>query len=487
MPVQLAAFMSYVHTDDAYGLLTQFRERLSAEVQVQTGHEFPIFQDRQDILWGQNWKQRIEESLDAVTFLIPIITPSFFNSQPCREEYERFVDRERKLNRNDLILPVYYVDSPLLNDPDRRLTDNVAETIVQRKYADWRDLRFEPFTNPQVCRTLAGLAVQVRDALERVSAAESKVVEKPLRRAGRRRAGTNKIPRADTQPDVTESSEVRQRPTAKTEPPTHVVDAMGQGEFLTIGEAVKKASPGDRILVRPGLYQEGLVMDKPLEIIGEGDLGDVVIQATGQDALLFKTTMGRVANLTLKQMGDGDWYGVDIAQGRLELEGCDITSQSLACVAIHDGADSRLRRNRIHDGKQSGVFVYDNGQGLLEDNEIVGNTFAGVQIKTGGNPTLRRNRIHDGKGSGVFVYDNGQGLLEDNEIVSNTNAGVAIKTGGNPTLRRNRINKNGFVAISVHDNGGGVFEDNDLRDNVGGPWNISDDSKSKVKSARNLE
>ncbi len=436
MAIEPAAFMSYVHTDDRYGHLTQFRERLSAEVQVQTGHEFPIFQDRQDILWGQNWKQRIEESLDAVTFLIPIITPSFFNSQPCRKEYERFVDRETKLHRNDLILPVYYVDSPLLNDGERRLTDAVAEAIVQRQYADWRDLRFEPFTNPQVCRTLAGLAVQVRDALERVSAAESKVVEKT-----RRRAGTNPISRVDTQPDVTESGEEVHRPTAKTEPPMHVVDAMGRGQFLTIGEAVRKASPGDRILVRPGLYQEGLVMDKPLEIIGEGNLGDVVIQATGQRALLFKTTMGRVANMMLKQMGGGDWYGVDIAQGRLELEGCDITSQSLACVAIHAGADSRLRRNRIHDGNQSGVFVYDNGQGLLEDNEIVGNS----------------------------------------------NAGVAIETGGNPTLRRNRINKNGHAAIWVHDKGGGVFEDNDLRDNVRGPWDISNNSKSKVKRARNLE
>lgn len=482
MAIEPAAFMSYVHTDDRYGHLTQFRERLSAEVQVQTGHEFPIFQDRQDILWGQNWKQRIEESLDAVTFLIHIITPSFFNSQPCRKEYERFVDREGKLNRNDLILPVYYVDSPLLNDAERRVTDDVAEEIAQRQYADWRDLRFEPFTNPQVSRTLAGLAVQVRDALERVSAAESKVVEKP-----RRRAATNPISRVDTQPDVTESGEEVHRPTAKTEPPMHVVDAMGRGQFLTIGEAVRKASPGDRILVRPGLYQEGLVMDKPLEIIGEGNLGDVVIQATGQRALLFKTTMGRVANMMLKQMGGGDWYGVDIAQGRLELEGCDITSQSLACVAIHAGADSRLRRNRIHDGNQSGVFVYDNGQGLLEDNEIVGNTHSGVQIKTGGNPTLRRNRIHDGKQSGVFVHNNGQGLLEDNEIVSNTGAGVAIRTGGNPTLRRNRINKNGHAAIWVHDKGGGVFEDNDLRDNVRGPWDISNNSKSKVKRARNLE
>ena len=30
--------------------------------------------------------------------------------------------------------------------------------------------------------------------------------------------------------------------------------------------------------------------------------------------------MGRVANLTLRQMGSGQWDGVDISQGRLDLE-----------------------------------------------------------------------------------------------------------------------------------------------------------------------
>jgi len=54
---QPVAFMSYVHFDDTHenGRLTQFRERLSAEVRMQTGEEFPIFQDRNDIRWGQNW------------------------------------------------------------------------------------------------------------------------------------------------------------------------------------------------------------------------------------------------------------------------------------------------------------------------------------------------------------------------------------------------------------------------------------------------
>ncbi|MGH9752498.1 MAG: right-handed parallel beta-helix repeat-containing protein [Blastocatellia bacterium] len=222
---------------------------------------------------------------------------------------------------------------------------------------------------------------------------------------------------------------------------TLVVDQLHRGDYTTITKAVKAARPGMRIIVRPGLYEEGLVIDKPLEIIGDGEVGEVVIRAVGKNVVLFKTNMGRISNLALRQEGGGEWFGVDITQGRLELEGCDISSQSLACVAIHGGADPRLRRNRIHDGKAGGVFVYENGQGLLEDNDIFGNAFAGVEIRT----------------------------------------------GGNPTVRKNRINRNADQAVYIHEKGHGMIEDNDLRDNAKGAWLIPSDNKGNVKRARNVE
>ncbi len=160
-----AAFLSYVHHDDKYGHISTLRERLGDEVRMAVGVEFPIFQDRNDIQWGQNWKTRLEESIDEVTFLIPVITPSFFNSKHCRDELKRFLEREQRLGRSDLILPVYFIDTPLLNDDELRAEDELAQAIASRQYADWRELRFEPFTNPQVGKTLERLARQIRDAL----------------------------------------------------------------------------------------------------------------------------------------------------------------------------------------------------------------------------------------------------------------------------------------------------------------------------------
>ena len=515
-----AAFMSYVRFNDQHddGQLSQFRERLGAEVRAQTGQEFAIFQDRNDIAWGQNWQRRIDEALDEVTLLLVIITPSLFGSSPCRGEVARFLDRERVLGRGDLILPVYYISARQLDDPSLREGDEMAEVLASRQFADWRELRFKPFTSPQVRKAIAQLASRMRDTFWQPSAAPA---ARPA--GGRQEAGS------------AEQAGAAGGVTAKAEPPTHVVDAFpGRGDFATVSAAIAAAKPGDRILVRPGLYEEALVVDKPLEILGDGAVSDIEIWARGAHVLAFKASIGRVANLTLRQAGgEGEWYGVDITQGRLDLEGCDISNRSGSCVVIRSGADPRLRRNKIHGGKRDGVYVYNGGLGTLEDNDITGNALAGVgidngadptlrrnqihdnkaggvfvldsgrgtledndissnarsgvQIATAGNPTLRGNQIHDNKQSGVYVFESGLGTLEDNDITGNAHAGVSIRSGGNPTVRANRINRNGSQAVWIYTGGLGVIEDNDLSGNPNGAWSIAKDCQANVTRARNKE
>jgi parallel beta-helix repeat protein len=225
------------------------------------------------------------------------------------------------------------------------------------------------------------------------------------------------------------------------EPLTVVVAARHHGDYKTISDALWGAKPGTRILVRPGLYREGIVIDKPVEIIGDGKQGDIMIEATGKDTILFKAAVGKVANLTLYQAGGGKWFGVNITQGRLELEDCNISSQSLTCVAIHGSAD----------------------------------------------PTLRRNLIYDSNSAGVLVSKCGKGTLEHNDIFDNAGVGVEIRDGCNPILRRNRISKNGSHGIRVWDGGGGIFEDNDLRGNAKGAWEIAPDCEARVQRKGNIE
>lgn len=162
-----AAFLSYVHSDDETGEITEFRRRLEHEVRVQTGRPFRIFQDRRDIQWGAAWQERIDSSLDDVTILIPIITPSYFLSGPCRDEFRRFRERERRLGRSDLILPVYYVTSDAVEDASGASRDEVAQVVAERQHVDWRDLRFEDLGTAGAARRMAEIAGHLKAAISR--------------------------------------------------------------------------------------------------------------------------------------------------------------------------------------------------------------------------------------------------------------------------------------------------------------------------------
>jgi hypothetical protein len=166
-----AAFLSYAHHDDEHehGSITAFRRALEGEVRSQTGRQdIRIFQDRDDIAWGDAWKERVDRSLDAVTFLIPVLTPSFLASAQCCRELRRFLEREQRLGRNDLILPVYWITAPALEDRRRRNGDELAGELASRQYADWRELRFHELGGGEARRALAALATRIRDTLDPV-------------------------------------------------------------------------------------------------------------------------------------------------------------------------------------------------------------------------------------------------------------------------------------------------------------------------------
>lgn len=451
---QPLAFMSYVHADDKHdnGRLSEFRERLAAELRMQTGAEFPIFQDRNDILWGNNWKERVEQGLESVTFLIPILTPSYFRSHACRDEFTQFITREQALGRNDLILPLYYVEVDLFSDPEKRKQDEMATVLAERQFADWREFRFEPWTSPEVGRALAQLAKQIRDAMGR-AAQEPPAAVAPARPAV--------VQEGSGGTHAKDSAAASTRSLAHNAPVTIVVDALHRGDYPTIGEAIAKSPAGARILVRPGYYPESIVVDKPLEIIGDGAREEIIVEVKDADVIAFQTTMGRISNLTIRQLGGDNWHAVDITQGRLEMENCDIQSLSLAAVGIRQGADPQLRRNRIHGSTLDGVLAYSGGRGTLEENEIFENTLSGVEI-TDADSVLRRNRIYRNEEAGIVVSETGRGLLEHNEVFENGASGIQVSDTANAIVRHNSVHDGRSGGILICDEAQATVEDNEV-------------------------
>lgn len=256
------------------------------------------------------------------------------------------------------------------------------------------------------------------------------------------------------------------------------------GNCKTISAAIKKAKAGDKILVKPGFYKEDLVIDKPLEIIGDGEVANIVVESKNADCIFMKTDKALVRGLSLRNRAER-CVAVNIPQGKLILEYCDITSDTDTCVRIHGSeAEGIISFCKIHDSKKNcGVMVYENGTGRIDKCEIFGNAWYGIAISEGGNPVVQNCKIYDNQHGGVY-FSGCTGRIDKCEIFGNDVAGILISKGGNPVFQNCTINKN-RKAVRMFNSGEGTIENCDLRDNAKGAWKIQ--SGCKVWGSGNKE
>ena len=222
------AFLSYAHADDDEGEVTRFVDRLKREIRQQLGRSFEVFRDRDDIQWGENWRRRIDESLDSVTFLIAILSPSFFQSEECLRELERFRQRERELRRDDLILPVVWIEPDELTEEGHQH----GSFLSQRQYTNWEDYRFHEPYPVEARQRIVTLARAVKASIRRAAPPERK--PEPGAEA---RAQPATPPKA--QPETP-----RSRPTKK---PPRSASREGVGVIDGIPDILWRAVPGGEV------------------------------------------------------------------------------------------------------------------------------------------------------------------------------------------------------------------------------------------------
>lgn len=307
------------------------------------------------------------------------------------------------------------------------------------------------------------------------------------------------------------------RQTAASAPPTLTVSLSGDGQYTAITEAARIAQPGTRILVRPGLYKENLVINKAVEIIGDGHMEQVVIESAGVPCVVIEGDGVVIRRLSLRARGvenSDNCFALEIASGQSVIEECGISSQASACISIHGPkTNAHIRRCKIHDGGNYGVWIWDNAEATLEDCEIYANDGAGVVISgdtmeearqmaeymsamsasglgaigallgeafdepessamAKAVPVIRRCSIHSGKGHGMWVHYRAAANIEGCHISNNAMAGVWINQESEASIRDCFINENDWEAVRVTEASVAAVEGCDLRANRGGAWAI---------------
>lgn len=163
-------FWSYVHADDEADdkRITNLARRLISCYGLTTGRKLELFVDRESIIWGEAWRERIDNAIAGTTFFFPIITPRYFDSQECRRELLKFVSESRRRGVERLLLPIYYIEVEAL---EHEPSDEVMAIVAKRQWEDVKDIRLveESSAGHRVAvNRLAKTAADISDELARV-------------------------------------------------------------------------------------------------------------------------------------------------------------------------------------------------------------------------------------------------------------------------------------------------------------------------------
>ena len=169
--INAKGFWSYVHDDDdAEGeRISRLAKDVTAQYQMLTGETIELFLDIETLKWGEDWQETVNSNLATVAFFIPVMTPRYFMSAECRRELQFFARRATNLGIEELILPLYYVTVPAIEN--RTVTDDLVELARKFHWEDWRELRFLEVSSERYRRGVAKLAELLGDANRRIEEA----------------------------------------------------------------------------------------------------------------------------------------------------------------------------------------------------------------------------------------------------------------------------------------------------------------------------
>jgi nitrous oxidase accessory protein len=207
---------------------------------------------------------------------------------------------------------------------------------------------------------------------------------------------------------------------------TAVLIVSPGGPYRTITEALERAAPGDRIVVRAGTYREPLLrITKRLELIGEG--GPVLVGgAHGVLEILADSVV--VRGLIIK--------GVEPSQ-----------VEDRAGIRIRGAAACRIENNEFRDTFFA-VYAEEARDCLVLRNRITGPgrgeavSGNGIHIWRSVRMTIEENVVR-GHRDGVYLEFSPHAALRDNVVAANARYGLHFMRSDSCAYERNRFEANG--------------------------------------------
>jgi len=218
-------------------------------------------------------------------------------------------------------------------------------------------------------------------------------------------------------------------------------------DYPTIATAIENASDGDTILVRSGTYNETLIINKSISLMGENAGNTVLNGPSVYNSTFLSSVAIQVAANNVKISGltidNGVGLGVYV---EISTEETQIVGNILNCgTAVSIFGSNAVVKENIISGYSTAILcvgAYCN----ITNNNILFSPGYGVDLE-GFHNLVSGNNVTDPNGEGIGIFINGNSnSIADNTITEKSD-GISVFSGSYNTVSANTVTNcsNGIV------------------------------------------
>lgn len=236
---------------------------------------------------------------------------------------------------------------------------------------------------------------------------------------------------------------------------TGVEDGSQANPWNTIQEAVDVAQPGDTVYVNNGTYNEHVIVNKPLNLVGASRDNTTIDAGGSGDAIKPTVDWVNVTGFNLTGAGSGDEEaGVDL----FSVCHCRIINNTVSFSGKH-GINIRMsannhiiKNNKVISNNVNGIYIWGSSNNVIIGNNMSGN-MGGAYLGFSDYNTITYNTIWKNSGNGITLMESSNNSISSNYVlmkgVSAAENGIRITGSSDNRVTNNNVSLSGGEGIEV--------------------------------------